>query len=207
MTICCIVAHPDDEVLGCGATLARAAAEGHEVHVVIMGVRHLLAHAQEAAHLLGVESVTVHDLPDQRFDTLPFLEIAQMIEHDLQFLRPAVIYTHHRHDLNLDHALVSRAVLTATRPKPEYSVKEVRMCEVPSSTEWGFNYRFTPNVFVDVEQTFDLKLQAMETCYASEMAPAPHPRSREGLTTVAQRWGITVGLRLVEAFESVRRSE
>lgn len=210
MNVLIVSAHPDDEVLGCGGTISRMASEGHVVQIAIVGIRHLKQNATGAALDLGAHLNTwnsLFDHLDQRFDSVDFLDVVQWIEGVIKTTRPNLVYTHHTGDLNLDHAIVARAVLTATRPKPGSLIQEVRMFEVPSSTEWGFNYAFKPTVFVDISPTVDLKMKTMVKYYHSEMAPFPHPRSEEALRATATRWGATVGVAAAEAFESVRRIE
>jgi LmbE family N-acetylglucosaminyl deacetylase len=218
-----IAAHPDDEVLGCGATAARLAQENHEVHFAILGEgitsRHaqrsdadasqldcLYKHAQAAAEKLGAKSLILHKLPDNRLDTVPLLEVVKVVEDLVEQLKPEVVYTHHPGDLNVDHGIIHRAVLTATRPVVGQPVREIYAFEVPSSTEWGFGHarpQFRPNVFVNVASTLDDKIAAM-ACYQAESRSFPHPRSPEALRAVATRWGSVVGCVAAEAFELVR---
>jgi LmbE family N-acetylglucosaminyl deacetylase len=218
-----IAAHPDDEVLGCGATMARLVREGHDVRIAILAegitsrsrsredadvrqLSELRDHAQRAANVLGVKTVSFYGLPDNRLDSLPLLEIAQTAEELISEFEPRRIYTHHAGDLNIDHAVVSRAVTIATRPMRDCPVRELLQFEVASSTEWAFQQfepAFRPNVFVDVYETVDLKLKAM-ACYESEARAFPHPRSPEALTAIAKRWGSVAGVEAAEAFQLVR---
>jgi N-acetylglucosamine malate deacetylase 1 len=218
-----IAAHPDDEILGCGATSARLVMEGHEVHFAILGEgvtsRHsdradadsaqlaaLRHQAHAAAAKVGVKSVVLHKLPDNRLDTVPLLDIVKIVEGLVDRTKPEVVYTHHGGDLNIDHGVIHRAVLTATRPIAGQSVREIYAFEVPSSTEWAFQRivpPFQPNVFVDVTRTLEAKIAAME-CYESEARKFPHPRSPEALRALAVRRGSTVGCAAAEAFELVR---
>lgn len=218
-----VAAHPDDEVLGCAGTMARLAKEGHEVYVAILGegitsryktraevdqslIHALHAKSREVAELLGVKELFSYNLPDNRFDTLPLLEIVKIVEELICRLKPDVVYTHHGSDLNIDHGLTHRAVITATRPIPGCPVKEVYAFEVPSSTEWSFHRTgpaFKPNVFVDVTTTLESKIRAMGI-YDGEMRAFPHPRSAESLRAIARRWGSTVGVGAAEAMELVR---
>jgi LmbE family N-acetylglucosaminyl deacetylase len=218
-----IVAHPDDEVLGCGATAARHVREGAEAHIAILGEgmtsRHrsreeadatriavLHDHARLAADAIGITHVTVGDLPDNRFDSVPLLDVVKRIESLIDAVKPQIVYTHHGGDLNVDHQVVHRAVLTATRPVGAVRVDAVYAFEVGSSTEWAFgrlDRPFQPNVFVDVSDTLELKLAAM-CCYETELRDAPHPRSPEIITATARRWGSVAGCHAAEAFEVVR---
>jgi N-acetylglucosamine malate deacetylase 1 len=218
-----IAAHPDDEVLGCGGTAARLVREGRDVHFAIMGEgitsRHTQRDAADADQLVqlhrkahaaagkvGVKNVVLHQLPDNRLDTVPLLEVVKLVEDVIDRIRPEVIYTHHSGDLNVDHGIIHRAVLTATRPIAGQPVREIYAFEVPSSTEWAFQRiepHFRPNVFVDITRTLDAKVAAME-CYESEARKFPHPRSPEALRAIATRWGSVVGCAAAEAFELVR---
>ncbi|MBZ5599818.1 MAG: PIG-L family deacetylase [Acidobacteriia bacterium] len=218
-----VAAHPDDEVLGCGGTAAGLAREGHSVHIAIMAEGITSRHAQReqadarqlsrlhqqahaAAAKMGAKDVVLFKLPDNRLDTVPLLEVVKLVEELVEKLRPEVIYTHHPGDLNIDHGVVHRAVLTATRPMAGHPVREIYAFEVPSSTEWAFQRlepSFRPNVFVDVTATLDAKLDAM-ACYDSESREFPHPRSPEALRAIATRWGSVAGCPAAEAFELVR---
>jgi len=218
-----VAAHPDDEILGCGATAARLVAEGHEVHFAILGegmtsrntqradadlgqLEDLRRYAHAAAAKVGVKSLGLHGLPDNRLDTVPLLDIVKIVEELVNRHSPAVIYTHHGGDLNVDHGVVHRAVLTATRPTAGCPVREIYAFEVPSSTEWAFQRiepAFRPNVFVDITRTLETKIAAME-CYESETRKFPHPRSPEALRAAAMRWGSVAGCAAAEAFELVR---
>ncbi len=218
-----IAAHPDDEVLGCGGTIARLTGEGHNVYQVILGegitsrydthgqagpekIRVLKDQARQASKLLGVKELVLYDLPDNRFDTVPLLDIIKIIERQIHRFKPKVVYTHHGGDLNIDHAITHRAVLTATRPEINSSVKEIYAFEVPSSTEWAFqqfNNPFSPNVFVDISATLETKIQAMQL-YSSEMQTFPHPRSKKLLKFHSQYRGSIAGLTAAEAFELIR---
>lgn len=223
MNILIIAAHPDDEVLGCGGTMARFASEGANVFVLILAsgltsrlgfdtVRDadsLKAHHERACRagaLLGAKEVNVVGLPDQRLDTLPILEISQRIEAEISLVQPEIIFTHHGGDLNMDHVITFRATLTATRPVAGSVVRSVYAYEIPSSTDWAFHKfapRFNPTVFYNIADTLETKVKAMQI-YESETREFPHPRSPEALTAIARRWGSVSGLWAAEAFESIR---
>jgi LmbE family N-acetylglucosaminyl deacetylase len=223
MKVLVVAAHPDDEVLGCGGTIARLAREGHEIHIAIMAegitsryphraeadpslLQDLHADSRQAASTLGAKEVSLHGLPDNRLDTLPLLDVVKIVESLIEKTTPSRIYTHHGGDLNIDHAVVNRAVLTGTRPIPGCPVREIYLFEVPSSTEWAFQQfegSFRPNTFVDVRETLEVKIRAM-ACYRSEARAFPHPRSAEVLRAGAQRWGSVAGCAAAEAFQLVR---
>ncbi len=221
-TVLVVVAHPDDEVLGCGGTLARLAGEGHAVHVSILGegmtsrlnpddpsVKKLVAtlhdQSQQVASLLKFHSCLNHGLPDNKFDTVPLLDVIKLIEQRIESIRPQVIFTHHGSDLNIDHQIVHRATLTACRPTTSCSVEQMYAMECPSSTEWSFQQLggdFHPNTFVNIESTLEIKLQACQR-YESEIRPFPHPRSIEALRAAAVRWGSLSGFLAAEAFKLI----
>ena len=218
-----IAAHPDDEVLGCGGTIARLTGEGHDVYVAILGegitsrydkreqtdqgiIKELQDRSRQVSKLLGVKELCLHNLPDNRFDTIPLLDIIKTVEELINRFQPQVVYTHHGGDLNIDHVITHRAVMTATRPVENCPVKEIYSFEVPSSTEWAFGQfqpSFQPNVFVDISAMLETKIQAMQI-YESEARPFPHPRSPESLQALAKRWGSAVSVDAAEAFELVR---
>jgi LmbE family N-acetylglucosaminyl deacetylase len=218
-----VAAHPDDEILGCGGTMARLAREGRQVRIAILAegmtsryaqreqantdeLRRLHSQAKSAAQQVGAKELVLSGLPDNRLDTVPLLEVVKIVEELVERFQPEVVYTHHPGDLNVDHGVVHRAVLTATRPTQGQPVREIYTFEVASSTEWSFQGvgpAFRPNVFVDISETLETKVSAMG-CYVSEGRPFPHPRSPEALRAIATRWGTVVGCRAAEAFELVR---
>jgi LmbE family N-acetylglucosaminyl deacetylase len=220
-----IAAHPDDEVLGAGGTIRKLRDRGVDVHVAILGegvtsryekraqadralVAELEGRARAANAKLGVESVSLHGFPDNRFDGVDLLDIVKTVEALIAEHRPATIFTHHAGDLNIDHQIIHRAVLTATRPVAGHPVRTVLAFEVPSSTEWAFGTHapFTPNVFLDIASSLEAKVDAL-SCYESEVRAFPHPRSPEALRVIARRWASVVGGVAVEPFMLVRALE
>lgn len=222
MRVLVVCAHPDDEILGAGGTLARHARAGDDVRVAILatgvlsrqGDPEMLAReltrlredAGRANASIGVRELVLGDLDDQRLDTLPMLDIVRVVEGHLDRVRPDIVYTNHYEDLNADHVVTYRAVITAARPRPDLSVRRILAFEVASSTEWNVPYRFAPTVFIDITQTIDAKLAAMGH-YTGEIRDFPHPRSRDALIAISQRWGSLAGMRNAEAFELVRELE
>jgi N-acetylglucosamine malate deacetylase 1 len=215
----CVAAHPDDEVLGAGATLASLADGGCEVHVVVLGegvgaryeaderpekqVRELAQQLRKAASILG--AVPHHiGLPDNRFDSLDLLDVVKLVEEHRDEVDPDLILTHHAGDLNVDHRVTSDAVLTAFRPVPESRPTTILGFETLSSTEWSIARPFWPNWFEDASPGLGRKLEAM-AAYQHELRQWPHPRSLEGVRAAARRWGMTVGREAAEAFTLLRR--
>lgn len=212
-----IAAHTDDEAMGCGGTIARHVAEGDQVHLLFMtdgvGSREALAEeaterlsaAHQAASVLGVKSFTNLSFPDNRMDSLPLLDIVKEVEAKITDIQPEVIYTHHIGDLNIDHQVTHKAVMTACRPQPGFCVKVIYAFEVLSSTEWQTPdmMPFLPNVFVDITDYLAIKMQALEA-YEEEMRKAPHSRSLQHLELLAKHRGYVVGVEAAEAFMLVR---
>lgn len=222
-SILVVAAHPDDEVLGCGGTLAKLAEAGATVNVTFLSdgvtsradaaapqavqVEARKTAARQAAHILGVRGVTFGNYPDNRMDSVALLDITQSIEALIARFQPDTVFTHHSGDVNIDHRRVHQAVVTACRPQPGHSVRTLLCFEVPSSTEWQLAGRapsFAPNWFEDISATLDRKLAALDA-YAAELRDWPHPRSREGVDHLARWRGATVGARAAEAFMLGRR--
>ena len=215
-----LAAHPDDEVLGCGGTLARMASEGRAVHILLMAdgetsrvsdsaqtidpgrLAARNAAAEAACKILGGASVELLALPDNRLDRLELLDVVKYIEVFVQRYQPSTVLTHHAGDVNIDHRVVHDAVIAACRPQPGRSVKELLFFEVPSSTEWrppGSGESFNPNWFVDISRTLAKKLEALQA-YGDELRAFPHPRSLKAVDALAQWRGATVGVEAAEAF-------
>jgi len=217
-SILVMAAHPDDEVLGCGGTLARLVREGAKAHVAFLtdgiGARLAPAESDQAAldgrrqaslralARLGITSVSFDSLPDNRMDTIALLDIVKHVEVLIARHRPDTLFTHHAGDVNIDHRRLFEAVTAATRPQAGQPVRTLLSFEVPSSTEWQLpagGPPFLPNWFTDISSTLELKLQALED-YAVEMRPWPHPRSLEGVRALARWRGATIGVEAAEAF-------
>lgn len=217
MRILVVAAHPDDETLGCGATIARHVEAGDEVRIVVLAdgessregctkekIDRRRAQAAEAAEILGA-GLRVLDYADQRLDVVPMAELAAKVAREVQDFDPAVVYTHWPHDLNLDHAAAARATLTACRPG-RTSARRILSFEVPSSTECAPVALATPfhaDVFVSVEpRHIGHKLRAM-CCYADEMRRASIPSERAAWSYMEAR-GFAAGVPHAEAFALMR---
>lgn len=213
-----IAAHPDDEVLGCGGTIARHVAEGDLVQIVFMtdGVaargfdyssqlRGRKQSRDDALDALGVAASYALDFPDNGMDNVPLLEVVKALETIIEEVKPERVYTHHHGDLNIDHRVTHQATMTACRPIPGCTVREILAFEVLSSTEWNTAgvASFEPNLFVDISNYLPKKLEAL-AAYDVEMRPAPHSRSVAHIDTLAKHRGYTVGLTAAEAFEVIR---
>ena len=223
-TILVIAAHPDDEVLGCGGTIARLTSEGSNVYTLILGegvtsrdrkrdlakreneIAELKKQAENANRILGVKKVYTFDFPDNRFDSVPLLDIIKTIEETKDGLKPDIVFTHHIGDLNIDHQITFNAVMTACRPTKDESVKEIYSFEIPSSTEWNAPSsltHFIPDYFVDVNKSLKVKINALKE-YETELREFSHPRSLKAVELNAEQWGVKMGFEAAEAFKTVR---
>lgn len=219
-----VAAHPDDEVLGCGGTVAKHVRSGDSVYLVVLGegltargttreeglraadFSALDKSLRAAARILGVEAIRRGQLPDNRFDAIPLLDVVKQVEAAVAEWQPTIIYTHHPGDVNRDHRRVFDAVMAAARPQPGGTVRTILAFEVLSSTGWSGPSReraFIPDTFTDISETLDLKVKAMEA-YTSEVRPYPHPRSVEGIRALAAYRGLMVSLVAAEAFVTIR---
>lgn len=218
-----VVAHPDDEVLGAGATIHKLIRQGNKVAVAIMVGRataraNLSATLSEdeakAMAIMGVEKVYHADFPNIEMNTIPHLELVRFIESCIADWQAEVIVSHHPSDTNIDHQETGKAVNAACRLFQRTDgvkrLKELLYMEVPSSTEWSLNTaenRFMPNTFVEIgEEGVKIKLKALEA-YAGVMRSFPHPRSEKSIKGLAAYRGVQSGREYAEAFECVFRCE
>ncbi len=220
-----VAAHPDDEVLGCGGTIARHSDVGDQVQVLIVAegatsrqltrdrvkadekLSALGKAAHKAASILGAAGVELLDLPDNRLDSIDRLDLIKHIEERIDRHQSEVVYVHHAGDVNVDHRRLHEAVVTACRPTPEHTVKRLLSFEIPSSSEWqtpGSAPLFQPNWFVDISDQWPRKREAL-VAYASEMRPWPHARSLEAIEHLARWRGSQVGVNAAEAFCLLRQ--
>ena len=209
-----IAAHPDDEVLGCGGTVALHARRGDRVTTIVacegQSLRYkgrdipMEDHTRAAAKALGVADVRMLGLPDQQLDTMTLTGIVTPIEAVVRETQPDVVYCQWGGDVNRDHHLLFEAALVATRPV-EACIEAVYAFDTASSTEWGYPRRFVPDTWVDIGETLGQKLDAMR-CYESELRDYPHPRSIRALENKARAWGNQCCVDAAEVFMTVRRT-
>lgn len=220
-----IAAHPDDEVLGCGGTLAKAVHDGAQVAVFFLGegisarfpygqydsdafrqqssVR--LEGAKQALRYLGIDDVVFNqDRMCCQFDTVPLIVLAKEIEKQMERFKPTILFTHNPCEVNVDHRITYQAVETACRPTRSYLPKEIYTFEIVCSGNWTFDSSFKPNTYVDIAKFWEKKLAAWHL-YEGESRPFPFPRSDLGLETLSRFRGMACGLEKAEAFRLVRR--
>ena len=221
-----VAAHPDDELLGLGATMHKLIKEqGAVVHVVILGegitsrsdtrdtekwkdvLKEHHANINSAGSHIGYKSIHTYNFSDNRFDSHALLDIVKVVEKEKEEFKPEIIFTHNAGDLNIDHQLTFKAVMTATRPMDDEIVTTIICFETSSATDWQYSNhpeQFHPNYFVGIsEDDLQAKLNAMNE-YKFETRDYPHPRSFKALRTLAEYHGYTSGNKLAEAFEIVR---
>jgi len=219
-TILIVAAHPDDEVIGCGGTIAKHILNNDAIHILFIcdgvssrdfNIKNELAarkkSCQRALETLGVKNHPIFlDFPDNAADSIPLIKIIKGVEEVVKKIKPETIYTHHFGDLNIDHEITHRAVLTACRPLQDSTVKEILTFEILSSSEWQSNRSllFVPNYFVDITKQIDLKHKALLE-YQNEMRSNNHPRSVNNIINFASIRGKSVGLEYAEAFQLIRK--
>lgn len=209
MKVLVIAPHPDDEVIGCGATIKKHSNKGDEVYLCIVTKAYTPDWTQEfidnrekeiacVNKVLGIKKTFFLDLPTVKLDTVPQKKINDLIAECIDKVRPEILYLPFEGDINKDHKLIFNASMLATRPWSNCSVKKILCYEVLSETEWG-DIPFVPNLYIDISELLEYKLKAM-SCYKSEIKNYAHPRSLEGIKILAQKRGMEAGLRIAEAF-------
>lgn len=223
MNVLAVVAHPDDEILGCGATLKKLADQGHRVFSCVLcsaaDARHnrpslerLAKVSKEASSLVGVADSIGYDFKNIQFNSVPHLEMVRAVEAAVLRFKPEWIFTHHPGDLNVDHRVCFETTLAASMLPQRLSsdlnptmISKIFLFEILSSTDWAppVGDGFRPNSFFDVSATFAAKLEALEA-FQGALKPFPHSRSRENVRNLASLRGAQVGLELAEAFSLIR---
>ena len=219
-----IAAHPDDEILGCGGTIKKLSKSGYKSKILIFGqgetsrqrletdikisrrLNFLQNAAKNAAKIINAEEPIFFNLPDNKLDTVPLIEIIKKIETIIKKYRPSIIFTHFPGDLNIDHTILYKATITAARPLLKSTVKKILTYEVLSSTGWNnleSQNNFNPNYFVNIEKEIQSKLKSIK-CYKDEILKYPNARSIKSVEYLARTRGAIIGCKFAEAFMLVR---
>lgn len=214
MRVLVIAPHPDDEALGCGGTIAKYKKGSNEVYLCIVTkaytpgwskefIKNRPREIEEANKILGIKKTYFLGLPTGKLDTVPQKELNEAVSKVVAEVSPNVLYIPHKGDLSKDHRLVFESTLVAARPLKQ-KIKKILSYECLSETEWGAATEpFVPNVYVDISETLDKKIKAMEA-YKSELKSLPHPRSLEIIKALAKKRGSEAGLKFAEAFMLIR---
>ena len=219
MKVLVIAAHPDDEMLGLGGTIAKHASNGDEVHVLMVTegsstqykdqpkmIEQKKKEIAKVKEILQISGVHFLDLPDMKLDTLAHIDLNSPITKVVNEVQPETVYTHFYGDVNKDHRVIFESTMVAVRPSAESSVRKVICYNTPSSTEWNIQQghsAFMPNMYVDITDFLHYKLEALKQ-YKSEMREYPHPRSPESIKIHANYWGSHIGVESAEAFMLMR---
>lgn len=213
-----IVAHPDDEILGFGGIILKCIEESHDVNILFLStglasrenninkddIINLRKIALNVSKALGVKNTIFENFPDNQMDTVPLLSVIKKVESFINKYKINIIYTHYNNDINIDHNIVSQAVLTASRPLPGSFIEKVYFGETLSSSEYSlFNRKFQPNTYFDIEKYLSKKLSILNL-YKDELREWPHPRSEKAVRNLAEVRGSEAGLKAAEAFILVR---
>jgi LmbE family N-acetylglucosaminyl deacetylase len=213
MNILVIAPHGDDDVLGCGGTIAKHVNCGDDVYTCIVTMAYTpewtakqinerYIEVEEVAKTLGIKEVFHLGLPTVKLDTIPQKNINDMLYNIISKVKPDILYLPHHGDINKDHQIVFESAMVAVRPIGNIPSR-VLCYEVLSSTEWYIQHAFNPNYYVDITDTLEIKIKAMEQ-YKHGLKQAPHPRSIDGIKSLATLRGFTVGVQSAEAFSLVR---
>ena len=221
-----VAAHPDDEILGCGGTLAKLASCGEEIAVLFVAegesarfsydqlestsvkqkIEERYSNAVTALESVGVSptNVTFLNFPCCRLDQIPIIELTKKIEEKVSSFNPSCIFCNAANDINIDHRVVFNATLAAARPLKSPSLRSIYCFEVLSSTEWNTTRPFQPTHFECITNFIDQKIEAMRI-YGKELMDFPHSRSEQGIKALASYRGMQVGVKAAEGFELIRR--
>lgn len=215
--ILAVVAHADDEAIGCGGTLVKHQQQGDSITIIYMtdgvssrgnsseDIENRRMMTKRAGKYLNAK-LHQFNFPDNEMDQTSLLKIIQSIESVITGTSPDIVYTHHSSDLNVDHRMVHQAVMTAFRPMPNKKTPAIYSFEVNSSTEWNTpnsSNSFTPNFFVDISSQIESKVELLNY-YQAEIPDFPHTRSIGSITALATVRGCSVGVSHAEAFMLMR---
>lgn len=207
-----IVAHPDDETIGCGGTILKKIKEGHNINLLILsnGIsarslkkKDLIIRKKNFEKVIKnykIKNYKILDFPDNQFDTIPLLKLIKVIENFIIKNKSSEVFTHYYDELNIDHKITSKAVITACRPKPNSFINKLFFFEVLSSTNWNFNGNtFKPNYFEDISKFTKKKIEILKL-YKNEIPKGNHTRSLKNIIRLSEIRGSSVGIKNAEAY-------
>ena len=212
-----IAPHPDDEILGCGGTMAKMADNGDEVYVCVVTegkepeydadfVKNERQEMKNAHKVIGVKSTIELKMPAARLDQIPQVELNNLLTDVCSTIKPDVVYLPHIGDVHRDHKIVSQAAMVAVRPNGTDKVKRVLAYEVLSETDWDIpnvSNAFIPNVYEDIDGYSTKKIEAFME-YESQQKMYPSARSLKAIDAQMRYRGAIVGLKRAEAFMLIR---
>jgi len=224
-----ICSHPDDEILGCGGTIAKHINNKDIVKVIYthegcssrynikknkkikkkinLEIKERKEMAIKVSKFLKFKIIDFYDYENLNYRKFEFLELVKKIDRDIKIFKPTIIYTHNEFDLNEDHKITFKATINACRPNNSHIVNEIYTFETPSVTEWAntfYQNKFNPDYFVDIDKFFNTKIKALKI-YEKEMRKFPHPRSKEFINALSVYRGGSVYLNKAESFKTIRK--
>ena len=218
-----VAAHPDDELLGSAGTLLFYKKKGYKIKIIFLSdgessrniniekknilIKRRKDQAIKVSNLCKFQEPVFAEFPDNRLDTVAMLKVVKFIENEIKKFKPNIVITHNENDLNIDHMLTFKAVVTATRPSTKTFVKSIYCFETPSSTENNFSkikVAFNPNLYFDITKYIDKKIKLLKI-YNKEIKLYPHSRSLEGIKVLAKYRGVQIGVKYAEAFYLLRK--
>lgn len=209
-----IAPHPDDETLGCGGTLLKHKASGDKIHwLIVTGIDEEAGYSAERINtrsreiktvstMYGFDSVVNLKLLTTKLDIIPMQQLVNMIGDAILKIRPQILYVPFPGDIHTDHKVVFQAVAACSKWFRFESIKRILAYEALSETDFSISPEinaFTPNVFVDISEFLQEKLQIMQT-YKSEIGSFPFPRSEKAILALSQIRGAAAGCEAAEAF-------
>ncbi|HHZ95157.1 MAG TPA: PIG-L family deacetylase [Flavobacteriales bacterium] len=206
-----LAAHPDDETLGCGGTIARLASEGAYIKLITFTdgesargqtTKNRNDKLASVCTKLGITDYAFSNYPDNRLDIISLLDKCKYVEQNVDF-EPNLIFTHHPHCLNIDHEIIYRTTITVFRPQTKKE-QTILSYTIPSSTDYNPRSNFCGNVYYDVSSTYNIKLECLKENYADELRVHPHSRSIENIENLMKVAGAEIGVSYAEKFEFIR---
>jgi len=205
-----LAAHPDDEALGCGATISRLSSGGDNVELVTFTdgassrnkLDNRIGEVEKSAEILGINKFYTGEFPDNAMDSVPLLSLCKFIEEKIIFT-PDIIFTHHPGCLNIDHKMVYNATMTVFRPQMGHKTN-IYSYYVPSSTDYNPLNNFVGNIYFEVSDFVEKKMDCLKEVYKGEMRDSPHTRSYENVRNLMKVWGAEIGVGYAEKFQAIR---